>query len=199
MWLAHINKYYIYITTMWNNFISLQIKFYAVWCDVCYNLWRLAKSFNTRDIMLVKHLRKGVKAAQYTLNIIIISVRGATCCIWARVAAPGAEEITAIAGHWPLDWYYRCNIVNNVPLSAFSARERPRLCPRGVHGMVTSLPDRPTGARQHPLPGPSTSVTSVYCWIFILQSRALAAARERRTRSVHILFELIPGLTIHLP
>lgn len=122
--------------------------------------------------MLVKHLRKGVKAARYTLDIIIISVRGATCCIWARVAAPGAEEITAMAGHRSLDWYYRCNIVNNVPLSAFSARERPRLCPCGVHGMVTSLPDRPTGARQHPLPGPSTSVTSVYCWIFILQSRA---------------------------
>lgn len=22
-----------------------------------------------------------------------------------------------VAGRWPLDWYYRCNIVNNIPLS----------------------------------------------------------------------------------
>lgn len=150
--------------------------------------------------MLVKHLRKGVRAAQCTLNIIIISVRGATCCIWARVAAPGAEEITAMAGHWPLDWYYRCNIVNNVPLSAFSERERPRLCPRGVHGMVTSLPDRPTGCSTAPFAW--TLYKRNQCLLLNIHSsvaRALAAARERRTRNVHILFDLIPGLTIHLP
>lgn len=76
-------------------------------------------------------------------NIIIISVRGATCCIWARVAGPGAEEITATAGHWPLDWYYRCNIVNNVPLSSLSLRARDCVYVR-TESWYLALLDRPT-------------------------------------------------------
>lgn len=73
------------------------------------------KKLRWDDILSVEYLRKGVNAVMHMTapNIIIIL---ATCCIWVR--APGAEEITAmLAGRWPLDWYYRCNIVNNIPLS----------------------------------------------------------------------------------
>jgi len=48
-----------------------------------------------------------------------------------------------VAGRWPLDWYYRCNIVNNIPLS---------WCARGSHKSryLAGLPlRRPTSTQQH--------------------------------------------------
>lgn len=51
-----------------------------------------------------------------------------------------------LAGRWPLDWYYRCNIVNNIPLS---------WCARGLHesrylaGQFATTSGRPTSAQQY--------------------------------------------------
>lgn len=111
-----------------------------------------------------------------------------------------------MAGHWPLDWYYRCNIVNNVPLSWRARGERSRLCPH----QVTARTHR--AARQPPN-GPAApfvrtllpSARGYRCLLLNIHSlrRAIVFARGEHGVSTPPLSDLLTpgfsGLTIRLP
>lgn len=87
-----------------------------------------------------------------------------------------------LAGRWPLDWYYRCNIVNNIPLS---------WCARGPHesrylaGQFATTSGRPTSAQQYRTlfadPSQALPVFTVE-YSFFGRARPRCPARSRRAR-----------------
>lgn len=149
-----------------------------------------------RDIMLVKYLRKGVKAAvctrarahaehYYNSSTVRVLYLGKGRESWRRGDYGGGRTLAT------LDWYYRCNIVNNVPLSwcapeaAFMSAQvtAPRRLHRG-------------GQRKPPSTLHQRTLYKRYrCLLLNIHSSVVHSRcrreHQQRTRSVHTLCDLM--------
>lgn len=100
-----------------------------------------------------------------------------TCCIWSENKVLAQRRLRNTAGHWPLDRYYRCNIVNNVPLKrshGFISAQVTADLPRGTGqthreptllSLALCISTYKTLSLAEPFAKP---LSGVYCWIFIL-------------------------------